>query len=361
MDNAAEVIIPETGKPAQAPGTVNESKASAAFTPPRWLANPHLQTIAANRPWRLLARSAARRLRGYEWIIDAGEGVRLQGFHTVAAAPSPHRALVVMIHGWEGSAESVYMRGTAAYLHCRGHDIFRLNLRDHGNTHHLNPGLFSGALIDEVVGAVHRLQRLAGDRPLVLLGFSLGGNFALRVGIRAATAGIDRLVRVYAVSPCLNPAATTRAIDRSPIYRRYFLPRWLRSLRRKAEIFPERYDLDCLRGADSCLALTEAVIAAWSPFASSADYFSTYTLTGNALAALTVPATIVAATDDPVIPAADYDTLPSSPLLEIHLQPAGGHCGFLDRLSAPAWYERFIGDHLENLLKNLPAEREWAS
>ncbi|MBN2231994.1 MAG: alpha/beta fold hydrolase, partial [Deltaproteobacteria bacterium] len=374
----------------------------AAFTPPRWLCNPHLQTIVANRRWRLLARPEARRLRGLEWVIDAGDGVRLQGFHTVAAggikadgkkraaatggvsgargmfpvvevhgktsvsgasigSPPSRRALVVMIHGWEGSAESVYMRATASHLHQRGHDVFRLNLRDHGDSHHLNPGLFSGAHIGEVVGAVRRLQRLAGDRPMVLLGFSLGGNFALRVGIRAAAAGIDRLVRIYAVSPCLDPAATTLAIDRSFIYRRYFLPRWRRSLRRKAELFPDRYDLARLGGADSCMALTDAVIAAWSPFASAADYFASYTLTGNALGALTVPATIVAAADDPVIPAADYDTLPSSPLLEVHLQPAGGHCGFLERLPAPAWYERFIADHLESTLAELPFVAECAS
>ena len=87
-----------------------------------------------------------------ERIIDAGSGVRLQGFHS--AVKGEPRGLVILIHGWEGSAGSAYIINTGRYLYCQGFDIFRLNLRDHGASHHLNEGLFYGTLIDETHAAV---------------------------------------------------------------------------------------------------------------------------------------------------------------------------------------------------------------
>ena len=69
--------------------------------------------------------------------------------------------------------------------------MFRLNFRDHGETHHLNRAMFHSCRIDEVVGAreTESRQRFTA-RPFVIGGFSLGGNFALRVALRAPAAGI---------------------------------------------------------------------------------------------------------------------------------------------------------------------------
>ena len=62
-----------------------------------------------------------------------------------------------------------------------GFEVVRLNLRDHGATHHLNRELFHSCRLPEVVGAVRALALRFPGMPLVLAGFSLGGNFMLRV------------------------------------------------------------------------------------------------------------------------------------------------------------------------------------
>jgi pimeloyl-ACP methyl ester carboxylesterase len=100
------------------------------------------------------------------------------------------RGLVVLLHGWEGSARSNYILDTGGELLSRGFDVFRLNFRDHGDTHHLNPELFSSNRIEEVVEAVALVQQQYAPRRLAVAGFSLGGNFALRVALRAPAAGI---------------------------------------------------------------------------------------------------------------------------------------------------------------------------
>ena len=160
---------------------------AADYRPPRWLRNPHLQSV--------LGSSALRRRRGLrallgsgavtvEHIVDGGDDVRLQGFLSRIPDRAP-RGLVLLLHGWEGSADSSYMRLTAAQLLRRGFDVFRLNFRDHGDTHHLNPGIFHSNRIDEVVQAAGDIARRWPQLPLVAAGYSLGGNFVLRLALHA--------------------------------------------------------------------------------------------------------------------------------------------------------------------------------
>ena len=84
--------------------------------------------------------------------------MRLLAQHTPATQPHPVGA-VVMLHGWEGDANALYMLSLARRLLARGFEILRLNLRDHGGTQQLNPGLFHSCLLPEVIGAVRRAQQ----------------------------------------------------------------------------------------------------------------------------------------------------------------------------------------------------------
>ena len=50
-----------------------------------------------------------------EHIVDGGDGVRLHGLHSHLPG-ADRRGLALLLHGWEGSSESSYMRHTAAHL-----------------------------------------------------------------------------------------------------------------------------------------------------------------------------------------------------------------------------------------------------
>src|SRR5262249_3966752 len=130
---------------------------AADFRPPRALRNAHVQSVLASsflRRWLRRGPRASLERTAAEHILDCGHGVRLQGFHSPQNLAARARALVVLLHGWEGSSQSTYMGHTAARLLGAGCDVFRLNFRDHGATHHLNRELFHSCRIDEVVGAV---------------------------------------------------------------------------------------------------------------------------------------------------------------------------------------------------------------
>ena len=315
------------------------------FSPPRWLRNPHLQStlpsLPARRRW-ILPRTSPVLNASRELLLDCGDGVRLQCFH--AQQPLSGGAKVaVLLHGWEGSAESLYVISLAQQLFERGFEVFRLNLRDHGATHHLNRELFHSCRLPEVVGAVATLQRqhLQG-RALQLVGFSLGGNFTLRVAAQARAAELN-LAQAIAVSPVLDPGETLLALQRGfPGYELYFVRKWLRSLRKKQLAWPDTYDFRELARMRDLRNMTAGLVRQYTEFASLEDYLNGYAITGARLAPLEVRASILTSLDDPIIPAGGLTRLARPPALSVTLARYGGHCGFFERLRGPTWLERRI-------------------
>ncbi|HBS63606.1 MAG TPA: alpha/beta hydrolase [Stenotrophomonas sp.] len=327
---------------------------AADYRPPRWLRNPHLQSMLSSSRMRMqrgLMLLAATGAVTEELILDGGEGVRLQGWHSRIDDREPV-GMALLLHGWEGSAESSYMRMTAARMLEEGYDVVRLNFRDHGNTHHLNPGIFHSNRIDEVVQAAGDIARRWPSLPLVAAGYSLGGNFVLRLALRAPSAGVP-LRRVASVCPVLDPAITMESIENGPaMYDWYFRRKWAGSLRRKRDLFPELSDWD-----DRVLKLDIRALTAWlvehhTDFGSLQAYFDGYSIAGDRLAGLEVPADILMAQDDPVIPFATFNgwRLPAHAHLEI--APWGGHCGFLENWRGDGFSERWVAQRLR--LEALP-------
>src|SRR3546814_20301453 len=83
----------------------------------------------------------------------------------------------------------------ACAVDAAGYSVFRLNLRDHGGSHHLNRDFFHSARINEVLGTIKAVQAFDTATPLYVIGFSLGGNFALRVGLQGPAAGLHPPMR----------------------------------------------------------------------------------------------------------------------------------------------------------------------
>ena len=316
-----------------------------AFSPRGPWRNGHLQSIVSSLKLRRpVVRRRARKLlqMSREQIIDCGDGVRLSCLR--APQPDPSAPIAVLIHGWEGSAESLYMLAASAKLHDEGFEVCRLQLRDHGASHALNEGLFHSCRLDEVVGAVAAIQDAAPGRPLCLGGFSLGGNFSLRVAARAPAAGID-LAQVVAICPGVHPPATLDALeDGLWLYNYYFMRKWRRSLRIKHRHWPDRYDIDAILRCADMRELTAHLVTGYSDFGDLSAYLNGYSIIGDRLAGLRVPSVLVAAEDDPIIPIGHLDEVARSDALEIVRVAHGGHCGFLGGFTQPSWADSVIAE-----------------
>ena len=227
--------------------------------------NAHLMPAQPFAPHRLVRTATAQtmlamvRPKGVDItldeqpvVLDAGSDytglaadgrVRLLGYYNPSRRPGVNLGLVMVLHGWEGCSHSNFPLLIAQALAEAGYAVFRLNLRDHGPGLHvdpyaLNPGLFMGILIDEVVAATQQVALLAQAQPFYIFGASMGGNFALRLAARHTRQPFHNLQKVVAVCPALSPLRATDALDRHPATRLYFRRRWLRSLRAEAESLP---------------------------------------------------------------------------------------------------------------------------
>ncbi len=313
------------------------------YCPPFYLENGLVQTFLASAKLRATGKNKMAE-SARETIIHTTEGIRLLGY--LSAHPDKSgKGLVILLHGWEGSSDSTYILTTGRYLFQRGYDVFRLNFRDHGKSHHLNKGIFYAILIEEVFDAVCRIARDHEDKPVFVMGFSLGGNFALRIAKRCLLDPIDNLEHVVAVSPVLDPCKATDKIDESIFIRRYFLRKWRRSLKIKQSLYPDEYDFSKIIGISSIRHMTEKLLEHYSSYGSVDDYFKGYSLLGGDLKDVKVPATLIAAKDDPIIPIDDFFRLKVSPSTHLMIQDHGGHNGFVNGTKFSGWYEKVV-DHI---------------
>ncbi|WP_319406051.1 alpha/beta fold hydrolase [uncultured Desulfosarcina sp.] len=318
---------------------------SGTLNPPFLLKPAGVQTALASAGLRAWGKNpmvdAAR-----EVILTTVEGVRLLGF--MSRQPRPHhKGLAILLHGWEGSSESTYIRTTGRFLFSRGFDVFRLNLRDHGPSHHLNTGIFYAVLLDEVFDAVRQISEAENGNPVFLAGFSLGGNFVLRIARRCATHPIDGLKQVFSISPVLDPDKATDHIDNSRFILKYFLKKWRRSLAIKQRLYPEHYDFSGIMDVDNIREMTERLLARYSTYDNASAYFKGYTLINNDLQGIALPTTILTAADDPIIPVEDFYDLHTSAATRLIVQPHGGHNGFLEGWRLNGWYEKVMEEVFE--------------
>jgi predicted alpha/beta-fold hydrolase len=310
---------------------------SSPYNPPIYLRNGHVQTVLNSQgPRRFRARSLQKRIDTHQIILQADDGTRLLA--DFDRSPARASGLVILLHGWEGSSQSSYLVTSASQLLSAGFDTLRVNLRDHGDSHHLNRELFNSTRSPEVASAIRNYVAEQGYENVFIAGFSLGGSFALRIA--ADMGGAIGLKAAMAISPPIDPARAMHALNSGFAgYEHYFYLRWHQSLRKKLELFPDldfQDDLDIAKSLDD---LNRLFIPRHTIYSELDDYFAAYELTGDRLSSLSIPSYLIAAEDDPIIPAEDLDRIDVVKNLHIERHRYGGHCGFLLNLAAHSWVE----------------------
>lgn len=324
------------------------------FLPPLLLRNRHIQSIfASTGPRELRVKYRAKALLKCSKTIALNGGQSQTEHHICLQGELSHhpqsKGTVILIHGWEGSANSLYLLSASAALFEAGYSIFRLNLRDHGPTHHLNKELFNSTRVDEVIHALADLQQyIPNDQPQFLVGFSLGGNFALRIALD----GTLPLTKVVAICPVINPSNTARTLNQGLwVYHRYFVKKWQRSLAKKLIHFPELNYGETLPSLKTLDAMNQYFVPNFTPFHSTQAYFDAYAIDRNTLRNLSIPSHLIASSDDPVIDINDLKDMEKPQLMTIEIHPFGGHCGFIDSYFLNSWIDKRLITLFDDVLK----------
>lgn len=318
-----------------------------AFEPHWPLRHAQLQSALASfklRNWPRRGHAMARLAAAHTLDCgeDQGQPVRLLGFHSPQPSGAEPRGLVILIHGWEGSHNSAYLYSLACTLYDAGYNVFRLNLRDHGDTHHLNQALFNSARMNEVLGAVRAIGAIDPTRPQFVIGFSLGGNFALRVGLQGPATDLKPDLSI-GICPAIDPGATLHALDHGPkLFHRYFIDKWRKTLRLKQAAWPEVYDFSELASLTNFREITARFVERYTEYGSLERYLGEYTLTPDLLRASTAPLAIITAQDDPVVPFNYFKGLEDGEGLRFLAPKHGGHCGFIENFRLRSWAEKKV-------------------
>ena len=149
----------------------------------------------------------------------------------------------------------------------------------------------------------------------------------------------------------VSPNAGLFSLESGPwFYERYFMHKWTRSLRRKQELFPGEELFSKAELKDNLRGLTRSLVLRHTDFGTLENYLDGYSIAGDTLASLRIPATILTAADDPVIPIVDFHALKLPPQVELDIAAHGGHCGFISDFALHS----FTGDYIaERVLSHL--------
>ncbi len=301
--------------------------------------NGHTNSIIAGSPARKLVahrKSSKFRQQAEATIIPAGHDIRLSAKYNRQS--QRHCPTVILFHGWLGCADSLYLVTLGDFLFEHGFNVVRLNFRDHGDSHHLNEKIFHSCRIQEVINACIHIQQ-EFDSPISLVGFSLGANFALRVNAFTTPEQLT-ITNTVSFCPVIDPSHTLDALENSlMVYRNYFMQRWKTSFYQKAEAFPHLFSKQAFDRLRTLRDATKNLAIKYAGFENLDAYLNGYSIAGDRLKTLHVPATIILAKDDPIIPWQDKDKLANSDFLTIHISEHGGHCGFLDTDLTCPWID----------------------
>src|SRR5690606_41923838 len=113
-----------------------------------------------------------------------------------------------------------------------------------------------------------------------------------------------------------------------------------RALGRKLRRAPGLGCGEDLAGAKRVGDVNRVLVPRHTPYPDVPSYVAAYALSGDRLAELRVPAHLIAAADDPIVPVADIARIAYNSHLHLDIQARGGHCGFVENLRGESWAER---------------------
>jgi uncharacterized protein len=317
----------------------------APFVPRRGLRGGHAQTVASYFMRRRHHLPAAERR-----LLQVARDTQVAcDCHWQPAKTGALTAIIV--HGLEGSSESSYVLGTTAKAMAAGMNVVRMNMRNCGGTEKLTPTLYHSGFTADLAAVVSQLIHDDRLSRIALIGFSMGGNMVMNLVGEWGAAKPGEVRAAATVSPVmdLRPSADALHNRSNRVYEIKFVRGLTRLFRRKAALFPERYDLKRLKGVHSIRDFDEQITAPYNGFRDADDYYGQ--VSSSRLAErIGLPSLVIYSTDDPFIrlTPATRAKLRGNGLVKYIETHRGGHCAFL---AAPngydgRWAERTVVEFL---------------
>lgn len=297
------------------------------FQPHPLLRGGHAQTVAGVF---LPGRDYRYRARRHCVPLSDGDQIVLHDDCPPAWRPGDRAAL--LIHGLAGCHESRYMQRIAHKLGARGVRAFRMDLRGCGAGLELSRLPYHSGRSEDAAAAIRAIAQIAPASPVTLVGFSLGGNIALKLAGELAEQPCGHLDSVMAVCPPVDLAACSRHIGRPTgrLYDRYFVRLLVDQVNERRRRMPEAPISRFARLPRTLWEFDNAFTAVVWGFGTADNYYARASSL-PLLCEIRLPTLILSAHDDPMIPPGILQNASLPHAVRLHMTERGGHLGFVAR------------------------------
>lgn len=293
------------------------------FHPLPLLANRHLQTIFASQFYLPLEPPSTT------LYLHLTDGDQLALEISTPVAWHDWQPTVILVHGLCGCHRSPYMMRMARKLWQRGVRVCRMNLRGCGSGQDLARMPYHSGRSDDVRAVVDHVVASTPDSPLHLIGFSLGGNLALKYAGELSHLAPAPLSQVIAICPPVDLAICSRMLSmpHNRLYELHFVRLLKAHVQRRHARFPDLPHIE-LPPHLSLYRFDNLYIAPMCGFRDADDYY-TRCSSARYVESIALPCRMLFARDDPFI---DYSCLLNTCLpehIQVTITERGGHLGFL--------------------------------
>jgi len=297
-----------------------------SFAPPRWLTGAHGQTLAGKFLRRPPDAPVTRER------IDTWDG----DFLDVDWMPEqdPASPLVLVLHGLEGHTQRGYMVQTFTALADRGLRAVGLNFRGCSGAVNRAQRFYHSGETEDIAFVIDLLRERFPTRPLMAIGYSLGGNILLKYLGERVPESPSPVSAAVAISVPYDLSAGAKALERrgmARVYSRYFLTSLLAKVRGKETMLTDVLNLNEVWASETIRDFDNAVTARLHGFVDAEDYYRKSS-SNRFVASVGVPTLLIHAGDDPFLPveALPVSEIEANPFLNLILTDGGGHVGFCE-------------------------------
>ena len=262
---------------------------------------------------------------------------------------------VLLMHGLGGCHQSSYMQRAANKMVVQGWRVFRMDHRGSGAGANLAVRPYHAGRVDDPLDVLAFVSELCPGSPLAAVGYSLSGNLILKMSATRREDLLPQLQTVIAICPAIDLQVTCENIrhPRNRGYDKHFAKLlWSMASRYEAigEQLPEL--LERKKQPLSVFTFDDEVTAPIGGFKSAQDYY-TRSSSIHDLEQIELPALILAADDDPLIPAELFRDARLSDSTRLLVAKSGGHLGFIAKRGIDPdrrWMDWRIIEWIDSLL-----------
>ena len=316
-----------------------------------WLNNAHLQTIYPSLCRRLPPINCLRE----QLIMPDADFMHLDFYG------AEHQALVILLHGLTGSAQSGYIQGLQLALDQQGFSSVAVNFRGCSGVSNNTAKCYHSGETEDLAFVYQALRNRYPQRPIAAVGFSLGGNVLLKWLGESQNTSLFAAVAV-SVPLVLSICATRLDQGYSRIYRQRLLKELKEYLdvkqqhllnigqQREAEKIQQLGDVTAI---ESFWQYDDQVVAPLYGFLDVHDYYQKSS-SRQYLKRIQVPSLLIQADDDPFMTQAVLPTANElANKVQLQITRGGGHVGFVsghNPLFPVYWLEQRIPAFLSDFL-----------